>query len=158
MGITKYIVLLAFLSISCVSYADGSHKRGVFNLTEIIIDSEFHHLGDDVTGVIPIPEGTEYERSFRLPRRALRGAIDAHIQYTAQGVEFAEIAINEHSLVMPQVHDVPGLLNVAPSIVSIPLAWLKRKNNVIRFESKATTAGSYDDIFFGDVRLLISTH
>lgn len=157
MCLKRLLIVIVLLGvIPSLSFAGN---RNVFKLVEIIIEDEFIHLGDDDDfGVPRVPTGIEYEQTFRIFRRDLAGARDAHIQIVISDVQTPtwKIVINEHSLIIPFTDRSELYPNLPPTIVSIPLAWLKRNINIISIEPIDPAATGFDDIFFTDIRLVIS--
>ena len=155
----KILVLLITGFFMCFGVVVAQENE----LVELVIEPDFHHLGDDYapTFVEPSPEGTYWETSFWLDGKMLKQAKDAHIESFILANDWANVLINGRSIALPHNpanHRLVFLLEnkIGKELVSIPLGYLQEGWNSIAFESTARRYGDHDDMEFGDVVLALT--
>ena len=156
----KSTVLALFAAVMLVVSTAAIVNAGNQNahqLDEILIEKDFHHLGDD---------GPSWEGAFRLRSSQLDAATTAHLELWLSGTGGGEdsVMINGESFALPDSHyvaiaDFPFSSKV---VLSFPLAWLQSGMNTIsvgagQLGPNPPASNTHDDFDFGEVVLLLSS-
>ena len=151
---------LLAMSAACVMVVGMGANSNIGGLEEIVLDLEFHHLGDNffATWTVPSPEGTILELTFPLNQGQIQRAKTAHLELFLFNNHWANIIVNGRALTLPYTGETSSTLGLeiaGKTLLSIPPAFLQSGVNSIAFET--TQHGSnFDDFEFGEVVLLLN--
>ncbi len=156
-------VALGVVGVACAMVVGMGEpeSRGLHGgLQEIVLDAEFHHLGDNFIEpwLIPDPEGTILEITFLLNQGQIQRAKTAHLEFFLLQNDWGNLIVNGRRWTLPETHLTSsgfGLDIAAKTLFSIPTSILDMGLNSIVFES--TQHGkNFDDFEFGEVVLLLN--
>ena len=157
-------VALGVVGVACAMVVGMSEPESrrleAGGLEEIVLDAEFHHLGDNFIGswVIPDPEGTSLEITFLLNQGQIQRAKTAHLEFFLLQNDWSILIVNGRRWSLPQTHltsSTAGLEIAGKTLFSIPTSLLNMGLNSIIFESTPHNR-NYDDFEFGEVVLLLN--
>jgi hypothetical protein len=147
-----FIIIFTILALAPNSIAGKKNKKSTF--TKIIIDEAYHHLGDSYNPdfIIPDPEGTLWEKSFKLDKSIFKKNSMAFVKFYSHNIDFSFLIINGNRIrINKQNYDNSQIFYAC--IIPIPIEFLDSEDNIIGIESNAGDTGDFDDMEFGEVEI-----
>lgn len=153
----SFIVLLTgIFSIVAIAFVEDAYSRNnkKFGAYKQVIETRYHHLGDDYMQhfIDPEPEGTLWENNFYIRKWVINHFEIAFVKFLAKHLDSADLYVNGNQIRLLQAK-VPTRQNYFIYIVPIPFDILKKGKNVISFEPYLYHDGNWDDFEFGEVEI-----
>ncbi len=149
---TLMMLIMAALLFLSNSFETAAFDEKVLEeeiLQEIIIDKDYHHIGDERSERMrnAEPEGTVWEKLVNLPGTS---GFTTYITFMASGIECVDLLINDLRIAVPVI-DPDNLNNdYRMHVISLPSFFLRKGRNKIGFTA-LQCKGNYDDFEFNDM-------